>query len=171
MFILSSCLKNAFEVIYSWGCSLPLRVFYFHSETPLEKTKWSFSSDYQLEIAYSLERKECVYFFFSFISPSGPDLPRPYTCCLSTCELICWFLRLSFGNVQSTSLYQNTSLYKWRLLVVTSSTSACSVGCVGVVSMNKAFLWVGGKQPIAPARELFFGGFHWHPFGQQQTYM
>jgi hypothetical protein len=37
--------------IYCWACSTSLRVLHFPRKTPLEKMKFSFASDYQLETA------------------------------------------------------------------------------------------------------------------------
>lgn len=47
--------------IDSWAWDVPLRVVCFPNETPLEKSKFSFASDFQLEIAVGEgegERKE-----------------------------------------------------------------------------------------------------------------
>lgn len=45
-----------------WECSLHLTI-YLPSENPLEVTKYSFVSDYQLEITFGLAMEACVYFF------------------------------------------------------------------------------------------------------------
>lgn len=59
--------------------SLPLRVDCFLSETPLEKTKFSFARDYLLGIASGLGmgRKGPVFTSFSPGTPSSTDPCRP----------------------------------------------------------------------------------------------
>ena len=64
-----------------------LRIVCFLSETPLEETKFSFSSGYQLAIASWLGRTACVLCFLHWESTCGGPLQ---TCahCLSFCELL-----------------------------------------------------------------------------------
>jgi hypothetical protein len=53
--------------IHCWARSLPFRVFVSRSETPLDKTKFSFASCYQLEIASGLGMGACVHFSFQML--------------------------------------------------------------------------------------------------------
>ena len=69
--------------IYSWAYSLPLRVVCFPSETPLEKTKFSFASGYQLEIASGLGMGRVSTSPLSTGTPSGLDPCRECTFCQS----------------------------------------------------------------------------------------
>ena len=48
-----------FLAIYCWAYSLPLRVVCFPSEMPLEETKFSFASGYQLEMTSQLGMGMC----------------------------------------------------------------------------------------------------------------
>lgn len=50
--------------IYCWMCSLLLRLVCFPSESPLDETKFTFESGYQIEIVPELEKGTCVHFFF-----------------------------------------------------------------------------------------------------------
>lgn len=44
--------------------SLLLRIVCFPSETPLDETKFTLESGYQIEIGPELEKVTCVHFFF-----------------------------------------------------------------------------------------------------------
>lgn len=71
--------------LHCWTHSLTLRVVYLGSKTPLQKTKQSFPSGYQLEIASGLQMGVCVLFssYFSSWTPSAAELFRLCAHCLS----------------------------------------------------------------------------------------
>lgn len=50
------------QAIDCLACSLPLKVVCFPSETPVEKTQFSFASGYWLEIASELGMGLCLFF-------------------------------------------------------------------------------------------------------------
>jgi hypothetical protein len=70
------------------GITLPLKVVCFSNETALEKTKISFASGYQLEIASGLEMETCVHFSVHQEEPFGAEQGRPCVYCLSHHEFI-----------------------------------------------------------------------------------
>ena len=69
--------------IYRWERGLALTVVCIPSKTPLDQTKFSCVSSYQLEIASELWMWACVYSALSAGTPSGLDLCRPCACCHS----------------------------------------------------------------------------------------
>lgn len=72
------CLPWPSTAIYGWASSLPLRGACFARETPLERTKFSFASDYQLGTAAGLGTRAYVP-----LAALEPSLVHPYACCLS----------------------------------------------------------------------------------------
>ena len=52
-----------FSVVTFLACSLLSRGVCFSSETPLEETKFSFVSGYQLELVSGLGMGACIHFF------------------------------------------------------------------------------------------------------------
>lgn len=66
-----------------------IRVVYFLSETPLEKTKFLSSSSYQVHIATGLRMAGMYLLFLSIRSPSGADSLRPHLCCLCLRGFLC----------------------------------------------------------------------------------
>ena len=96
--------KDAIEFVFCWPSTaghVPLRIASFPSETPLEKTKCSFASGYQLETASGLGVKYMYTFLLSSRTPSGAALCRPCACCHRLCEFICALVSVfwSFPNL------------------------------------------------------------------------
>ena len=64
--------KDTTDFVFCWPSTaghVPLRIASFPSETPLEKTKCSFASGYQLEIASGLGMEVCAHFSFKLWDP------------------------------------------------------------------------------------------------------
>lgn len=68
-------------VIYCWVWGLPLRMVCTPSNTPLEKTNYSFARDYQLEIDSRLGMGSCVHFFFQCQDPIWYRSVQPWAHC------------------------------------------------------------------------------------------
>lgn len=60
---LKMLLSSSSVAIYG-ACSPSLRVVWFPSGTPMRETRFSFPSDYRLEIASGLVMDECVHLSF-----------------------------------------------------------------------------------------------------------
>lgn len=68
---------------------LPLGVVCSPSETPLEKSNFSFACSYLWELASVLGMRRVSTSPFSSMTLSGPDLCRPCASCHTLSELLC----------------------------------------------------------------------------------